>query len=59
VAEEFGEPFTTAQVRGTERRALKKLRSPVVLSTHKLLTFLDLDELNIALANNNNNESST
>jgi DNA-directed RNA polymerase sigma subunit (sigma70/sigma32) len=41
VSEEFGGRLKSAEIRATEKRALKKLRSPVSLATYKLLTFLD------------------
>lgn len=47
VAEECGGRLSASEIRSTEQRALKKLRSPVALATHKLLTYLDFANVDI------------
>jgi RNA polymerase primary sigma factor len=47
VAIECGGRLKTSEIRSTERRALKKLRSPVALATYKLLTYLDFADVDM------------
>lgn len=41
VADEYGGRVSTSEIRSTEKRAFKKLRSPQALATYKLLAYLD------------------
>lgn len=41
----FRGQLSSSEIRSTEQRAYKKLRSPKVLSTYKLLTYLDLADI--------------
>jgi RNA polymerase primary sigma factor len=45
VAKECGGRLSTAEIRSTEKRALKKLRSPVAIATYKLLAYLDFADV--------------
>jgi RNA polymerase sigma factor (sigma-70 family) len=45
VADECGGRLSAVDILSTEKRALKKLRSPIALSTYKLLTFLDIADV--------------
>ena len=47
VAQMCGGRLKQSDIRTVERRALKKLRSPVALATYKLLTFLDFADVDI------------
>ena len=47
VAIECGGRLKSSEIRSTEQRALKKLRSPVALATYKLLTYLDFADVDI------------
>lgn len=47
VAEEMGDSVTLSNIRTTEKRALKKLRSPSTLETYKLQTFADFDGVGV------------
>jgi RNA polymerase primary sigma factor len=47
VAVECGGRLKSSEIRSTEQRALKKLRSPVALATYKLLTYLDFADVDI------------
>ena len=44
ISSDMGDAVSDSQVRRTEQRALKKLRSPVALATYKLLAFANHEE---------------
>jgi RNA polymerase sigma factor (sigma-70 family) len=48
VAEEYGDSMSMSDVRYVEKKAFKKLRSPQSLSNYKLLTYLDLADVDQA-----------
>lgn len=47
VSQEFGGRWSSLEIRTTEKRALKKLGSPVALATYKLLAFLDFADVDL------------
>jgi hypothetical protein len=49
VVDECGGSITMADVRSTERRAFKKLRSPSALHAHHLIEYLDIIGVDLGL----------